>query len=977
MQALPVIAISTDLSNLFNASTGIYSNASNGLKVPASIELINPSGLPGFQIDAGLSIRGGFSSSTADPKHGFHISFSTDYGPSSLDYPLFGDGPGVATEFKGIDLRTQQDSSWQYTNDPNMTMQEDPFERATQGAMGQITTRSIWVNVYIDGQYWGIYEIEERVDTLYAATYLDEPKTDPFDILKAENGSYTIGVENGNTNAYFQLWQYVTTHDMSNNANYYFIQGDNPQGVTDPSIPDSDVLLDVDNLMAYMMTVYQGGNEDGPISLPLNNTGINNFYAVRDEDGRQGFVFIQHDDEQTFQDVNENRTGPFNIGGPGDFNHFNPQYLFQILMANADFKQQFDDQVQAQFNGSGALTNANMLAHYQSLASGISVAINAESARWGDAQNPTNPYTITNWTNALSWQENILLNRNAVVLQQFASQGWLSTLTTPEYLVNGVEQDSGQFTSGSLLTFANTGGTIYFTTDGNDPRLPGGGVNPLAQVYNSSQSGPALVLSQSVQLNARAYNGSTWSALSQAILSNSAPAAAGNLAITELQYDPFPDAGATTAPDNDAQNFEYIELRNIGGQSIDLSGVQFTAGIDFDFSNGSVLFLNPGQSVVLVSNLQAFEDRYGTGVLVAGVYSSNLSDSGETITLVDATGAIIQSFAYSDGPAWPQTPHGQGPSLTVVNVNGDYNDPANWRASFTPLGTPGYNEGVDTVPQAPTNIQSSLSGYSPSSPAAPIANLLTWTGSANTTEYIVERMTGSGGTNQQVGTSSTPAFDDSGLAPGVTYYYTVLGENAVGVGAASATFAVTIPVVPAAPTGAQVTRRDISAISLQWTDNAGTSAAGYVVLRSANGGAFTQVASLPAASNPSPSPYTWTDTNLSPDTLYAYQIYAFNVAGTSTVGSVSGTTRVSAPYLAYVQLAGATATLNYTIPAGATNINIYRGTAGGAETFLTTTGVASSTYVDNSIVSGTTYFYYVTAVNANSVPAQNAESALE
>ena len=84
---------------------------------------------------------------------------------------------------------------------------------------------------------------------------------------------------------------------MSNNANYYFIQGDNADGVPDPSIPNSDVLLDVDNLIDYMMIVYQGGNEDAPISFFLGNTGINNFFAVRDEDGRQGFVFIQHDDE--------------------------------------------------------------------------------------------------------------------------------------------------------------------------------------------------------------------------------------------------------------------------------------------------------------------------------------------------------------------------------------------------------------------------------------------------------------------------------------------------------------------------------------------------------------------------------------------------------------------------------------------------------------------------------------------------------
>ena len=171
----------------------------------------------------------------------------------------------------GIDLRTEQNNSWNAGGDPNMTMMEDPSSGPSMGAMGQPTTHSIWVNVFIDGQYWGIYEIEERIDPLFAATYLNEPTTDTYDILRAENGSYTVGVEYGNLNAYHQLWSYVTTNNMANNANYYFIQGDNAQGQPDPSIPNSDVLLNVDNLIDYMITIYQGGDLDAPISAFLGD----------------------------------------------------------------------------------------------------------------------------------------------------------------------------------------------------------------------------------------------------------------------------------------------------------------------------------------------------------------------------------------------------------------------------------------------------------------------------------------------------------------------------------------------------------------------------------------------------------------------------------------------------------------------------------------------------------------------------------
>ena len=58
----------------------------------------------------------------------------------------------------------------------------------------------------------------------------------------------------------------------------------------------------------------------------------------------------------------------------------------------------------------------------------------------GRRPEPDQPIHDSQLAERLSWQENILLNRNAVVLQQFASQGWLSTLAAPEYLVNGVQR---------------------------------------------------------------------------------------------------------------------------------------------------------------------------------------------------------------------------------------------------------------------------------------------------------------------------------------------------------------------------------------------------------------------------------------------------------------------------------------------------------------------------------------------------------
>src|SRR5207248_3784018 len=91
--AIPTINIGVDVNDMFGATTGIYTHAGNDTRAwerPASIELINPDGTPGFQVNAGIRIRGGFSRSSSNPKHAFRLFFRSQYGDSNLDYPLSG-----------------------------------------------------------------------------------------------------------------------------------------------------------------------------------------------------------------------------------------------------------------------------------------------------------------------------------------------------------------------------------------------------------------------------------------------------------------------------------------------------------------------------------------------------------------------------------------------------------------------------------------------------------------------------------------------------------------------------------------------------------------------------------------------------------------------------------------------------------------------------------------------------------------------
>jgi hypothetical protein len=111
--AIPSISLVTNLENLFDRSKGIYVNASRegrSWERPVSVELLNPDDSEGFQIDAGMRIRGGFSRTGNNPKHSFRLFFRGEYGQSKLRFPLF-DDEGV-DEFDNLDLRTAQNYAW-------------------------------------------------------------------------------------------------------------------------------------------------------------------------------------------------------------------------------------------------------------------------------------------------------------------------------------------------------------------------------------------------------------------------------------------------------------------------------------------------------------------------------------------------------------------------------------------------------------------------------------------------------------------------------------------------------------------------------------------------------------------------------------------------------------------------------------------------------------------------------------------------
>ena len=205
-----------------------------------------------------------------------------------------------------------------------------------------------------------------------------------------------------------------------------------------------------------------------------------------------------------------------------------------------------------------------------------------------------------------------------------------------------------------------------------------GDVSPRAIEY----TGP-VTLTDTTRVKARVWDGSTWSALNEAVFA--VGPVANCLRITEIMYHP------RYAGDPNDPNEEFVELKNIGTEPLNLNLVSFTEGIHFTFGS---LELGAGEYAIVVQDRDAFEAQYGAGLNIAGQYTGRLDNAGERIKLEDALGRTILEFRYSDG--WHDMTDGQGFSLTIIEPS--HPDPSSWgqkdawRASAVVGGSPGWDD---------------------------------------------------------------------------------------------------------------------------------------------------------------------------------------------------------------------------------------------------------------------------------------------
>ena len=338
---------------------------------------------------------------------------------------------------------------------------------------------------------------------------------------------------------------------------------------------------------------------------------------------------------------------------------------------------------------------------------------------------------------------------------------------------------------------------------------PGGGGGSGGIPY----TGP-ITLTQSGTIKARLLSGATWSPITTAeFVVDAVPASATNIVISEFLYNPTAAIPAEVTAGFGDNDFEYVELMNVGPGSIDLTGCNLAGGINFDFdvADPGTLTLDPGQRILVVANLAAFNMRYNPsiGTKIAGTFGRSLSNSGEAFSVLDALNNTIATVSYLPTAPWPVEANTLGYSLVLNNpVSGTLYTAPYWRASAQPGGTPGGAAGPAFAGNP--NGDTDGDGYSdyleyalgnpqgtPGTGNRPAANVTNYTVATVTSAYLsfsYRRNNAADGVNYFVELSTNLTAWDSTTAA-VTYVGTV--NN--GDGTSTVTCRATNPFNPAVP----------------------------------------------------------------------------------------------------------------------------------------------------------------------------------
>lgn len=443
MKSIPTLSLVMNVNDWFGAN-GIYTDGELEERA-VSAEYIFPDTTKGFQINCAVMIVGGSSVFRWKmDKLSMRLKFKSEYGASTLKYPLFGDN--VTDEFNTIVLDAKMNHTWCYgggvkVNGRNLTQREiaqytrDQYVSDIQNAMGGYAPHGSYVHLYLNGLYWGLYWIHERPDEHFAESYFGGD-SDDYDIIKHNKDT----IVNGSNENYLLMLQ-LAGLGLSSNSNYQKILQ----------------YIDIENFIDYIILNIYVGNWDW---------AQHNWYASRNsKENLSRWRFHSWDAEHVMEALDANIVDKIDEGSP--------TYLHHQLLENKNYQMLFRDRLYKHCFNNGILTPHRLEELYHIRLNQVYRAVVGESARWGDNRREI-PFTRDNeWITERNWiLDTYLPNRRDVVVKQFEQLGIYSDSNTPLFYIDEEISSGGKISGNEILKIENSSGKIFYTTDGYDPMLP-------------------------------------------------------------------------------------------------------------------------------------------------------------------------------------------------------------------------------------------------------------------------------------------------------------------------------------------------------------------------------------------------------------------------------------------------------------------------------------------------------------------------
>ncbi|TYB73593.1 T9SS type A sorting domain-containing protein [Bizionia algoritergicola] len=559
-----------------------------------SVEILYPnSGYPNEQFDTELE-----SHSHLRLKRSMKLDINNSITSNLLRAnPVIGNSATTNFTDTKFVLRAGNNRAWSRNWNPDRTaFARDEWYRASQIASSGIGMRGTFVHLYVNGLYWGLYNPVQRQDAGFMTSYFGGEIADWMTLNQN-------GVKSGDPTRFEYLTTTLVNQDMTIETNY----------------TEAKEYIDVEKFIDYLIITWCMGVNDWP---------SNNFYGGNRNTPAEPFNYYAWDGEWSFDTSGNSNDGAWvhpyfrnNVAGVEPISK-----IWHSLRMNSDFMALFVDRVNSQFFNNGPLSDNASRERWAAITSFIASAVIGESARWGDGlEDGITRTRDDDWLPEVRRIDALMDGNADRFLNALRNEGYYPDLNPVIF-----NRPGGSVSASFELEMINpnASGTIYYTTDESDPRLPNGDISASAISYSSAIAIPQIDM---LTVIARVKDGNEWSG-----------STIGSYAVLEMYINEFMASNATGITDESGAYEDWIEFYNAGILPVDIGGMYITDDL-IDLTKWQIPQNAPAATTILAGGfLQVWADNQPEeGPLHMNI---KLSGSGESIAISIQGNSVLETI---------------------------------------------------------------------------------------------------------------------------------------------------------------------------------------------------------------------------------------------------------------------------------------------------------------------------------------------